>query len=336
MGAGLSKRSVIAKTLDITGCGRLLRSTRVWDGVLILNYHRIGDCRHSLFDRNLWSATDEEFDAQIKLIKTEFDVIGLSELGRVLSEKHGRYVMVTFDDGYRDNYSSAFRILSSHDVPATFFITTGFLDQKKVPWWDEIAWMVRSTKLERISSNRWLNCPTVFDEPDRDRAIAKFLGVYKRLLGEVTELYLDFLAEELGTGRCPQKDAAELWMTWDMIREMRANGMTFGGHTVTHPILANLPSQQQQWEVGECQRRLVEELNEPITSFSYPVGGRSSFNQFTRQALADHGFQWGFTYLGSYCPHGHQDPYALNRTAIETDVDLSQFRAITTLPQFFA
>ncbi len=336
MAQPLSKRSLFARTLDLTGCGRALRAAGVWEGVLILNYHRIGDRRHSLLDRNLWSATDEDFDIQIATIAKQFDVIGLADLEGALKKPNGRFVMVTFDDGYRDNYTNAYPILKSHGVPATFFITTGFLDVPKVPWWDEIAWMVRTTPLDALDVNPWTSTPVPFDEPEREVAIGRLLSVFKGLPNEVTEDYLDFLAEALGTGRCPSRIARELWMTWDMIREMRNNEMTFGGHTVTHPILSNQSSQDQDWEVGECKRRLVEELNEPIEAFSYPVGGRSSFNAFTRAALMNHGFRWAFTYVGGHCRPGRHDRLAISRAAIETDIDPSLFRAITTLPQFFA
>jgi len=332
----LSKRSLLARTLDVSGCGRALHSVRAWEGVLILNYHRIGDARHSLLDRNLWSATEADFERQIALISTQFDVIGLPDLERALTEPHGRHVMVTFDDGYRDNYSLAYPILKRHGVPATFFLTTGFLDTPQVPWWDEIAWMVRTCRLSALDVNRWTSSPVPFEDPDREVAIARLLSVFKGLSGEVTGDYLEFLSEALQTGRCPKQVAHELWMTWDMIREMKSNGMTFGGHTVTHPVLANLSSQQQDWEVGECKRRLVEELGEPIEAFSYPVGGRASYNAFTRASLARHGYRWGFTYLGGYCRSGHRDPFSINRAAIELDIDSSLFRAITTLPQLFA
>ena len=121
-----------------------------------------------------------------------------------------------------------------------------------------------------------------------------------------------------------------------MIREMKREGMTFGGHTVTHPILANLSAEQQDWEVGECQRRLTAELGEPMEAFSYPVGGTSSFNGDTRMALERHGYQWAFSYEGGYCHYNQKDRFALPRTAIETDIDLPIFRAIATLPQLFA
>ncbi len=125
-------------------------------------------------------------------------------------------------------------------------------------------------------------------------------------------------------------------MSWDMIREMKRNKMSFGGHTATHPILANLPPAQQDVEIAECRKRLVEELGEPLEAFSYPIGGSKSFDASTRESLIRHGFKWSFTYLGGYCHHGHKDNYAIPRTAVETDIDMRLFRAITTLPQVFA
>jgi len=331
-----SKRSLLAKALDVTGCGRMLRAAAPWSGVLILNYHRVGNRHDSILDRNLWSATDEDFDAQIGMIAKNFEIVGLDDLDLVFRSGSGRFVMVTFDDGYLDNYTNAYPILKAHGVPATFFITTGFLDIPKVPWWDEIAWMVRTSTRPSIAPNKWTKEAILFDEPQRELAINRLLSIYKGMPGNVTEDYLEFLADKLGTGRCPIQIAQELWMTWDMIREMKQNGMTFGGHTVTHPILANLPVEQQDEEIGECRRRLVEELGEPIDAFSYPVGGPKSFNNATRCSLIRNGFRWGFTYLGGYCHYDQEDRLAVPRTAIETDIDLSMFRALTTLPQVFA
>ncbi len=331
-----SKRELVARTLQTTGAGRFMQRAGSWRGTLVLNYHRIGDGRHSDFDRNLWSATAEEFDAQIKAVTREFDVIGLEDLDHVLSRPGGRNVLITFDDGYLDNYTDAYPILKRHNAKGLFFVTTGFLDVPQVPWWDEIAWMVRHSPLAGLPANPWTVLPIEFDEPHRDRAISRILRVYKRLDGCETRAYVDFLAEILQSGHCPAHVGHELWMTWSMIREMEQAGMAIGGHTVNHPVLSNLTAAEQDYEVGECQRRLTAELRHPAIAFSYPVGGPTSFDHHTRAALSRHGFRWGFTYIGGHVKSPAKDRLALPRAAIETDINQPLFHAILTLPQWFS
>lgn len=331
-----SKRHWASSALESLGCGYVLRRVPSWRGVLILNYHRIGYPYWSELDRNLWSATPEEFDVQMADLKQDFDVIGLGDLEQALHDPRGRKVLITFDDGYLDNYTRAFKILKSHGLPATFFVTTGFLDHHFVPWWDEIAWMVRTSSVDELPQNPWTNSPMRTDLGHWESAISQLLKIYKGLHGDQPRQFLEFLSNELKTGRCPAEVGQRLWMTWDMVREMRAGGMTIGGHSVTHPVLATLTEDEQDYEVRECRRRLMEELGEPIEAFSYPVGGSNSFNEFTQQTIERHGFRWGFTYLGSYLKPGQFHRYALRRTAIEMEVDRSLFRALITLPQYFA
>ena len=320
----------------MSGGGSVLRRLPLWRGVLILNYHRIGDGANTPFDRNIWSASVEDFRDQLDIVQRHCEVIGLEDLEQALTTPRGRLVMITFDDGYRDNYTEAFTALRERGMPATFFLTTGFLDQPQVPWWDEVSWMVRTTRQTSLPPCEWFSEALPTDPEHADDTIPKLLRLYKKLSGAQTPRYLSELAEMLQTGRCSHEIAAKKWMTWDMVREMRSQGMTIGGHSVTHPVLSTITEQQQDYEIGECRRRLIEELGEPIEAFSYPVGGNQSFNQFTADALARHGYRWGFTYLGGYVRPGQFNRYALHRAAVETNIDIPSFRAMVTLPQVFA
>jgi peptidoglycan/xylan/chitin deacetylase (PgdA/CDA1 family) len=304
--------------------------------VVALGYHRIGDSAGSLFDHGLWSATPEGFDWQVRFLKKHFDVIGPGDLAPALARGRGRFALLTFDDGYRDNYTLAFPILKRHGVGATFFVSTGFLDQPHIAWWDEIAWMVRTSRRGSIPAGPWLSGPVAFDEPGRHQAIRLLLRKYKSLPGNEVNSFVDYLADETGSGRFPNGDIGETWMTWDMVREMRAEGMWFGGHTVNHPILARLPREQQHWEIGECKKRLEAELGEPIISFSYPVGGLHGFNADTRQCLQEEGVPLAFSYYGGFRRFDPWDAYDIRRIPVEQDTNSSLFRAKMTLPQFFA
>jgi len=371
----LGKRKLAARGLALSGLGALLRRLSSWNGLLALAYHRLGDGRNSLLDRSLWSATADDFHRQVAFLKKHFDVIGPPEIAEALRRRRGRYVLLTFDDGYRDNYEIALPILTTHGVTGTFFVCTAFVDEGLVPWWDEIAWMVRTSRRPGICGGPWLAAPLGFDEPNRERAVQTLLDSYRLLPWERTQSFLTFLAEETGSGRCVPCAEGSPWMTWEMLRVLRDAGMIVGGHAAHHRVLAHLPKNEQEQEICLCGRRLEAELGTPMRYFSYPEGHPRAFNGVTRGLLKEYGLEYAFSYYGRYRSFGdckarvgdhddarvgdhddarvgdHDDarvgdhdearvgkwdPYDVPRVAVETDVSLELFRAVLTLPRIFA
>jgi peptidoglycan/xylan/chitin deacetylase (PgdA/CDA1 family) len=302
--------------------------------VLGLNYHRIGDGRSSVFDRGLWSATAEDFDRQLRYLKENFDVIAPRDVSYVVRLKRGRHVIVTFDDGYADNYTDAFPILKSHRLQATFFIATGYIDEPRLPWWDQIAWMVRTSKRSSVTVPDFYPTEIAYDDPDRERAVRALLKTYKKLPADRTSAFLDAIGTATGTGRPGPEtlDVRSLWMTWDMLREMRSAGMTIGGHTVQHPILARMTRDQQSKEIAGCNKRITEELGVPMRAFAYPVGSRDAFNDDTRACLREAGVHTAFSYYGGIRGLRHWDDYDIQRIAIEQDMNFDEFRASVMFP----
>jgi peptidoglycan/xylan/chitin deacetylase (PgdA/CDA1 family) len=328
-------RDQAASLLVRTGAASVLARAARWSGVMGLNYHRIGTADGSLFDHGLWSASEEQFDRQVRFLRTNFDVVGSGDLGAILARPAGRYVLITFDDGYRDNYDCAFRILKSHGLTATFFISTGFLDAPRLAWWDEIAWMARISRRTAVDIAPYRSTPIPFDTPDRERAVRALLRVYKTIPTSATDEYLDVVARATGTRRYDEGDVESLWMTWDMVREMRASGMWIGGHTVDHTILAQMDAEGQRSQIAGCAARLEAELGIQMKSFSYPVGGPLAFNLTTRDCLRECGVEYAFSYYGGIRAAADWDPYDIRRIAVESDTSFDQFRAIAMLPGMF-
>ena len=225
------KKALAARVLDRSGLRSLLGRAARWSGVLVLNYHRVGDGSRSTYDRGLERADAESFAEQVRFCKAESDVISPDDLPRVVAKGRGRYLLITFDDGYRDNYEAAFPILKAVGVPATFFVTAGFVDSGQLPWWDEIAWMVRTSRRDRVELRDWIKSPVQFDEPDREGAIRTLLRAYKALPGSSTGRYLDALAEATDSGGSDPDATRDLWMTWDMMREMRRRDVHRRAHS---------------------------------------------------------------------------------------------------------
>lgn len=345
MASALSRHRRLARIFGRSGGLKICEQFLPWRGLVTLNYHRIGTPNDSLLDWDLWSATEEDFSSQVKALKQHFDVIGLEDLPQVFrtlgqrwSTKQ-RFVLLTFDDGYRDNYDAAFPILREHNVSGTFFITTGFVSDRQLAWWDEIAWMIRSARADVVElfldgSATRMQLP--IDRPNCEDAIRTSLAHAYRLSTPQRSEFLNQLAEATGSGRAPRSLASDLWMNWDMIREMRAAGMSFGAHTVSHPVLSRLSCDEQNDEICESRLRIEAELGESVTAFSYPVGRRDCFNEDSRRVLEANGFDWAFSYHGGFCRSPNADRLNIPRVGIERDMDQHAARSFTAWPHIFA
>jgi peptidoglycan/xylan/chitin deacetylase (PgdA/CDA1 family) len=327
------KQKLLAELLDRTRLRRWVSACLSSRGMIGLNYHRVGDSASSPLDRGLWSATAEAFDEQMAWLKLNADVISPSDIDAARRDQNGRHVLITFDDGYRDNYEQAFPILRRHGLPATFFIATGFIDQPRLPWWDEIAFRVRTAAQAPLTLPEWYDAPLSTDEEHAEATIHTLLSTYKSLPLESAVKFL----EQLRSRESQASDLGrELWMTWDMIREMSSQGMTIGGHTVSHLILSSASAEEQRNEISTCARRIHEEIGKPIEYFAYPVGSRHSFNLDTRSALREIGVRYAFSYYGGFASTDSEfDSYDVPRMAIEPYIDRSWFRAIVEVPRWF-
>jgi peptidoglycan/xylan/chitin deacetylase (PgdA/CDA1 family) len=283
---------------------RALKLLGRWRGVLVLNHHRIGDRRHTPWDPAVFSAGADQLDRELGTLARLTEVIGPDELEHALHGGPGRRVLITFDDGYRDNYELALPLLRGHGLTATFFLASGFLDERRAAWWDEVAWIVRHG--ERPGG-----------DGDTEAAIATLIARYKTLPAGEGEHFLEDLARRRGSGRCPPEASQALWMTWEMARELRAAGMSIGGHTVTHPVLAGLPRERQREEIAGCAQRLREELGEPMRWFAYPVGACDSFTDVTAELLREHGVELAFSFYGGFAAPSRWSPLDVPRVHVD-------------------
>ncbi|MBB1472364.1 MULTISPECIES: polysaccharide deacetylase family protein [unclassified Luteimonas] len=320
-----------AKLLATPGLRRLVAAALPHDGVLVLNYHRVGNSSHSRYDRGLWSASAEGFDAQVGFLKHNCDIIGLDDIADALRRPNGRYVAITFDDGYLDNHDIALPVLRHHRVPAAFFIATGFIDRNLLPWWDAIAMQVRESASAALDLSPWIPGPIILGQ-HREAVIRRILAIYKDLPSGQTVPFRARLADETGL-EAPETVEGQ-WMDWDMVRALARAGMTIGGHTVNHPILSSLALDDQRAEIEGCALRLREELGIDMTHFAYPVGGPTAFDNETMRLLGAAGVAQAFSFYGGVA-RASSAPLDLQRVPVSEDTGQDLFRAMVQLPQMF-
>src|SRR6185437_9715531 len=142
----VSKRDRLAGWLAASGLLRLAEYLPQRECLVVVNYHRVGDREATPYDPGVYSATPELFEEQIRFLRRRLRPVTLEEAAAFLAGRLrlGRAgVLVTFDDGYLDNYTTAFPLLRRHGVPAVFFLPTAFIGTGRLAWWDAIAYLVK-------------------------------------------------------------------------------------------------------------------------------------------------------------------------------------------------
>lgn len=303
-----------------------LKWKRLPNGIYCFNYHRIGDAKDSAFDPNVFSCTTAQFQKHVDFYQSEFEVINESKLCELIELKKPltkKYAVITFDDGYIDNYTQAYPILRDANCPAILYIATDFISDRIIPWWDEVAWLVKNNPPEVIQKLNW-QLPSNFTSLSIEQKIRSVLRSIKDNASKSIETKLVELRDVAKNTIKPDELTEEpLFMSWDMLSEMQAQGIDIGSQTCSHPILAHLDEEQQRSELATSKEILEQHIGHTIRSIAYPVGGAEAFN-LTTQKLAK---ETNYTFAMSFIPGlneniSHQNIYSLRRFSIDTNINI--------------
>jgi peptidoglycan/xylan/chitin deacetylase (PgdA/CDA1 family) len=268
------------------------------NGMYCLNYHRIGDKTDTQYDENVFSCNKESFELQLTYFSDFFHLISLSEALEIIKTKKTctqRYLLLTFDDGYADNFTEAYPLLKKHNIPAVFFIATDYVESNLVPWWDQVAYMVNNS-CKKTLSLQFMGRETIILK-DRVRATKSILKHIKVETKLTIEDVLFNLKKETGVSFVPSNaDGKSLFMTWAMIKEASMNGIDIGSHTCSHQLLSNLSFPDQIAELRLSKELLEKKTGKPILSLAYPVGSSSSYNYETCVAASESNYEVAFDF----------------------------------------
>jgi len=303
------------------------------NGVYSFNYHRIGDYNKTKFDPNIFSCDEEQFEKQVVFFKSNFDVISASELTDIINTKKSpkdRYALLTFDDGYIDNYTIAYPILKRANCPATMFIVTDFIDKQIVPWWDEVAWLIKNNDENFLDVSNWSLPKNIKTLPihDKIKVILRSFKDNKVLsIKEKLNILRNDAANKIDLRSCNE----QLFMTWDMVREMANNNIDIGSHTCTHQILSHLSVSMQLLELKNSKEIIEREIKKRVTAFAYPVGGANAFTPNTMELVKNNGYDHALTFIANINTDPTQNKYCLNRFSIDNNSSIPEIKNLIGL-----
>ena len=282
---------------------------------VVLIYHRV---TYLDSDPHRLSVTPENFDKHMELISRKFQPISLRELvddlaanGRV----RDRAVVVTFDDGYEDNYLYASPILEKYAVPATIFVSSGYTGSNREFWWDELERLLLNNETlpeeihaslnggvyrRIVSSNAHPACQELApgaDASEAEQRCASPLEIHRELCTRFQTLaphQIDRALAELRelTGDDGTARPNNLPMDTEQLSSIHRGGLIeIGAHTRSHINLAAQSAEQQFDEIQGSKTDLEDILGARVESFSYPFGTIGHYSPWTIECVQNAGFR---------------------------------------------
>ena len=304
----------------------------------VLTYHRIADPDDSPdLDPALVSATPETFRRQMEHLRKRYAPVTLDRVMEACSKEGrplpDRAVHVTVDDAYRDFAEHAWPVLRDLEIPVTVFVPTAYPDQPNgTLWWDRL----HQAKVRGTNNETWTRAmeaargamgsatlPDVEDHHDVRHLL-------RRLGHDAAECFVDTTCREVGLedGGVPARPSAVL--SWNELRALSRDGVSFGAHTRHHAALTRLDEARVRSEIRGSLEDLERELGAGLRPIAYPYGLHDAT---VVRVAREEGCTLGFTCDDGMNELGDIDPYQLRRTNITLRTSPSVF-ALRMMPWF--
>jgi peptidoglycan/xylan/chitin deacetylase (PgdA/CDA1 family) len=223
-----------------------------------------------------------------------------------------RCLAITFDDGFRNNYENAYPILKMFDIPATIFLTTGYIDNQTPPWFIRFRYLFMKTKkafYQFPTENDVLFLPMHTTQQKR-LASDRIMHYLQTCPNRQRLILMEKFADDLEVDDF--RSLNDMMLSWPQITAMSEDGISFGAHTVNHPILSTLSKNEAEQEILNSKRVIQMRTGRPVTAFAYPFGQKHHYNKAVISILQRSSFEYALTTeLGPITPKSNL--YQINR-----------------------
>jgi len=316
--------SSLKSVLRRTGALDILSRATARDRVEILLYH--GFCPGSSPDPRFPRLMPiQRFEEHVRACARYLPPMSLDQL----LQPGASGAVITFDDGYANNFELAFPVLQKYRFPATVFLTTGFLDQSTPLWGNWLEFLIVTAPACDFVF-KWRDLTIALPLTDSVRRAEVVAGLTRPLhllpIADIHE-FLRALEAHLHVRYSWETVPSQLRpLKWDEVRIMHRSGLiSFGCHTVSHPVLSCCSTEVQTFEILESKRRIEEELGEECTSFAYPYGKHTDYTEVTGQIVKDAGFDLALSAESGSTKPSACNPYELHRWGADLGINELSF-----------
>ena len=302
----------------------------------ILALHRIAPLpdENYPFVKGVISCDVDMFDRQLAFVKKHFNVINFRDVLQIHEAENDippNSLILTFDDGYADNYTQMLPVLESHGLTAVVFLATHYIETGELFWVDKLAFAVNRCSPCRLS---FLSDRYVFDITDGNREqVRRKIGhlcatvdfsEHMQIMQELDEQVEIKLSEEDYELARP--------LTWGEVAALEKAGVEIGSHTVMHGFLDRMSFPEIERELRESKEAIDKQLSEPAITVCYPAG------KYTREVLdlaRQCGYKYGCSYRHGTAVYSSDLQFVMPRIHVDYDIGFQLFKANLILPSIF-
>jgi peptidoglycan/xylan/chitin deacetylase (PgdA/CDA1 family) len=326
----------IAHALYYSGVLRVWQAVALRRKAVVLMYHRVltEDERRRAGSHPGIVVGQSTFAWQMDLLRRRFSVLSIDDFQACLAGRRPfppSSCLITFDDGWLDNYTNALPVLRTRGLPAVLFLPVNFIGSRRLFWREALAQLVSRAvvaartspeltarlrdRLAPLGLADLLACADV----DPHLAVVEAIGERMSALAPVEHQVLGALAGDLGLGEDDYGNA-DRFMGWSEVEAMAQGGVALGGHGMDHRLLTEVAIDEARAEVRGSIATLASRLGgATAAAFSYPNG---CWNAAVASEVAQAGYQVAFTTEGGHVAVG-DNAWALRRVNVHEDATRS-------------
>jgi peptidoglycan/xylan/chitin deacetylase (PgdA/CDA1 family) len=309
------------------------RRNRLWP--LVLMYHRIIEPQDIEGLQPGMYVYKNVFAKQIEYLTKHFRILSANDFASDIEKYSGNPgddIIITIDDGWRDNYTNGFPILQKYKASAAIYLTANFIGTRYMFWFQEISTILSKTDLDYYSLSEIIE-NVLNDYPGSDSAREllnqdivsllkerdKFIELLKPLELNITLEIVGELAKKGKNSPIDNNEERQL-LNWDEILEMAKAGVEFGSHGLSHRLLDSLETAEVINELNESKKLIEMTLGQPIRSFTYPNG---NYNGEIEKLVEKAGYVCAFIVGNNPAVQTKPDRFAIDRIGVHNGVSVN-------------
>jgi peptidoglycan/xylan/chitin deacetylase (PgdA/CDA1 family) len=320
-----SIKSIVAFFFYYSGIFAFYKRFFIKGKITILMFHRVSD---TFFDVSLLIKR-ETFEECMKYITQSYHVITMDFLSQDFDKWENipdDSIVITFDDGWIDFHDTAYPVLSRLKIPATVYLTTGFVSSECSYWQERLNSLltpILANKKVLLEKGNIVSTPEInlklkdlVSKSDGKPIIFKFIDYLKKFTNDIILKTISELEAFLKEQSIMISDGEHRsFVNWDEVNSINEPDISFGSHTVNHPILTNEQTDIVENEISKSKEIIEKETGRGVLHFCYPNG---NYNDELRRIVSE-SYKSACTTRAGFVSQ-YSDIYALNRIGINEEM----------------